>query len=212
LLYFTALLIVIGVFGLTASSVSWRKLLNPAEIALIEREGRGAKLQPEKMAGAQPTQEPADDEHYDLGHVLAPFETAALRPKLLFDQAPPLMEDSIPEPSKAADQAEKAGDVEKASDVEKVSKVEKDTKSKANESIANCFVKVDGRVLISRSCQVSWTKQQQVAFKIAEKSLTISYDHGRTWLATLGSQELGKVYKTGSCWGSKRVYVCEHGK
>ena len=50
----------------------------------------------------------------------------------------------------------------------------------------------------------------EVTFALAEKPLTISHDHGRTWLATLGSGELGKVFKTGSCWGSKRAYICEH--
>ena len=254
LLYFTALIIVIGFVGLAASSVSWRKLSNLTETTLIGRENRGARSQPEEMADADrpaqnasivdaqsadgssddhgaasiptsaasipspeatqsaaPAQESAGGKHDDLGYVLAPIEEVATTPKLLFDQAPPLNLDSSSEPSRAG-RVEKAGDVENASDVEKVGGVEKEAKSGVNKSTSNCLVKVDGRVLINRSCQVSWTKQQEVTFALAEKPLTISHDHGRTWLATLGSQELGKVYKRGSCWGSKRVYVCEHHK
>ena len=52
LLYFTALIIVIGFVGLAASSVSWRKLSNPTETTLIGREIRGARSQPEEMAEA----------------------------------------------------------------------------------------------------------------------------------------------------------------
>ena len=255
LLYFTALIIVIGFVGLAASSVSWRKLSNPTETTLI---GRRAEPQPEEMTdadrpaqnasivgaqpadvpsddrgassapveipasaasipspettpGTPPAQEPAGAKHDDPGYVLAPIEEVATKPKLLFDQAPPLNLDSSSEPSTGS-KVEKAGDIQNASDDENVSRVEKEPKSRVNESISNCLVKVDGRVLINRSCQVSWTKQQQVTFALAEKPLTISHDHGRTWLATLGSRELGKVFKTGSCWGSKRAYICEHHK
>jgi hypothetical protein len=129
----------------------------------------------------------------------------------LFDQAPPLNLDASSEPSRVG-KVEKSGDVENAHDVENVIGVEKEAKSRVNESTSKCLVKVDGRVLIDRSCQVSWTKQQRVTFALAEKTLTLSLDHGRTWLATLGSRELGKVFKTGSCWGSKRAYICEHHK
>ncbi len=162
-----------------------------------------------------PTRAPAGAKLGDPGYVLAPIEEAATKPKLLFDQAPPLNLDSSsepsPEPSKVG-KVDKAGDAENPGDVESVNRVEKDSNSRANESTSNCLVKVDGRILINRSCHVSWTQQRRVAFELAEKPLTISYDHGRVWLATLGGQELGKVYKTGSCWGSKRVYVCEHHK
>jgi hypothetical protein len=239
LLYFTALIIVIGVGGLTASSVSWRKLSNPIETTLIARETKVANPRPEEMADAYlpaqnasildaqpadvspedrgsapasiqspettPKQEPAGAKHDDLGYVLAPIEEVPTSPKLLFDQAPPLNLDSSSEPSKA-------GEIENASDNKSVGGVEKEAKSGVNESTSNCLVKVDGRIVINRSCQVSWTKQQQVTFELADKPLTISHDHGRTWLATLGSQELGKIYKRGSCWGSKRVYICEHHK
>ena len=168
---------------------------------------------PETTPSAPPAQEPAGAKHDDPGYVLAPIEEVATRPKLLFDQAPPLNLDSSSEPSPSTvGKVEKAGDVESASDVENVTRVEKEAKSRVNESTSNCLVKVDGRVLINHSCQVSSTKQQRVTFELAEKPLTISHDHGRTWLATLGSQELGKVYKTGSCWGSKRAYICEHHK
>jgi hypothetical protein len=255
LLEFTALIIVVGLVGLAASSVSWRKLSNSTGTTLI---GRGAKPQPIEMedadrparnasiVDAQPADVPSDDrgassapvgvpasaasipspeatpstpparepavaKHDDPGYVLAPIEEVATTPKLLFDQAPPLNLDSSSEPS-AVSKVERAGDVENAREVENVSGVEKETKSRVDESISNCLVKVAKRVLINRSCQVSWTRRQRVTFALGEKPLTISHEHGRTWLATLGNQELGKVFKTGSCWGSKRVYICEHHK
>jgi len=89
----------------------------------------------------------------DPGYVLAPIEEVAAKPKLLFDQAPPLNLDSSSEPSTGS-KVEKAGDIQNASDDENVSRVEKEPKSRVNESISNCLVKVDGRVLINRSCQV----------------------------------------------------------
>jgi hypothetical protein len=238
-LNFTALIIVIGVVGLTASSVSRRKLSNPVETTLIGRETRAAKPRSEEIADpyrpnqhasigdAQPADVPSDDrgsapasitspetpptripggaKHDDLGYVLAPIEEVATKPKLLFDQAPPLNPDSSSEPSKV-------GEAENSSDVEKVGAAEKQAKSVGDELTSNCLVKVDRRIIINRSCEVSWTNQQQVTFELAGEPLTIFNDHGRTWLATLGSQELGKVYKRGSCWGSKRVYICEHHK
>jgi hypothetical protein len=166
---------------------------------------------PETTPSTPPAQEPAGAKHDDPGYVLAPIEEVATKPKLLFDQAPPLNLDSSSEPSTVS-KVEKAGDVENAGDIENVSRVEKEAKSRVNESTSKCLVKVDKRVLIDRSCQVSWTKQQQVTFALGEKPLTISHDHGRTWLATLGSRDLGKVFKSGSCWGSKRAYICEHHK
>ncbi|MGA8169865.1 MAG: hypothetical protein WB816_03375 [Methylocystis sp.] len=135
----------------------------------------------------------------------------------MFDQAPPLNLDPgsepLSEPLKVS-QVEKAGDVANAGDVETAGAIEKGAKvePRPKESTGKCLVKVDGRVLIDRSCLVSWTKQQRASFPVAGKPLTVSLDHGRTWRATLGSQELGKVFKTGSCWGSERVYACEHYK
>jgi len=169
LLYFTALIIVIGFAGLAASSVSWRKLSNPTETALI---GRGAEPQPEEMTDAEgpaqnasivgaqpadvpsddrgassapveipasaasipspettpgtpPAQEPAGAKHDDPGYVLAPIEEVAAKPKLLFDQAPPLNLDSSSEPSTGG-KVENAGDIQNASDDENVSRVEKE--------------------------------------------------------------------------------------
>ncbi len=57
LLYFTALILVIGVVGLATGSVSWPpvswpKLWRPAETASIGRESREAKVQPEIMTDA----------------------------------------------------------------------------------------------------------------------------------------------------------------
>ena len=183
----------------------------PADVSSDDR-GASSAATSSATSETTPVGEPAGAKHDDPGYVLAPIEEAATSPKPLFDQAPPLNLDSSSEPRPGAGAVEKAVDVEKASDVEKVSKVEQEAKSRVSEATSNCLVKVDGRVLINRSCQVSWTRQQRVTFALAENPLTISFDHGRTWLATLGSRELGKVFKTGSCWGSKRAYICEHHK
>ena len=121
---------------------------------------------PETTPGVSPAQAQAVAKHDDPGYVLAPIEEVATTPKLLFDQAPPLNLDASSEPSKVG-KVEKAGDVENAHDVENVIGVEKEAKSRVNESTSKCLVKVDGRVLIDRSCQVSWKKQQRVTFALA---------------------------------------------
>jgi hypothetical protein len=220
------------------ASLSWPKLSSPTETALLARQQKEANPRVKNMSdisprdigaapepgaesmltrgaepSASPTPQSAGSMHNDLGYVLQPIEEAALRPKLLFDQAPPLALDSSSEQLEAG-KAEKAGDVANAGDGGTVGGIEKEAKPGVGnrETVSNCLVKIDGRILINRSCGVSWMKQREATFELGGKSLTIAHDHRRTWLATLGGRELGKVYKTGSCWGSKRVYICEYKK
>lgn len=114
------------------------------------------------------------------------------RPRLSFSDAPPMDSSSS---SPASDDTE----------------VKKEIKPRQDEYVAKCFVKVDGRVHANGSCRVLRTEGRKVTFELAGKPVTISFDHGRTWLATLGSRELGKVYRRGSCWASRQVYICENG-
>ena len=148
---------------------------------------------PETAARVQTTLKPAAAKLGDLGYPASALEELVHTPRTSFDDAPPLDLGSSPQPSKD-------------------SEVEKELKPSHDEYIAKCFVKVDERVRVNGSCQVLRTKATGVTFKLAESPVTISYEHGRTWTATLGSRDLGKVYKRGLCWGSRRVYICEHDK
>jgi hypothetical protein len=73
-----------------------------------------------------------------------------------------------------------------------------------------CFIKIGGRVYVNGSCHVSRTNGPSVTFDLPKRPVTITFDHGRTWTATVGTRQLGKVVKRDACWGSKKVYVCEH--
>jgi len=74
---------------------------------------------------------------------------------------------------------------------------------------AGCYVKIDGRVTFSGRCPIVWTKAPSVTFQLARKPVTLSRVHGRTWNMTWGGNAFATVYKRGSCWGSRRVYICE---
>jgi hypothetical protein len=73
---------------------------------------------------------------------------------------------------------------------------------------ARCFVKVDGKVIAGHGCPVQHAGKR-VVFALAGKPVTVTLNHGRVWSASMGGVSLGKVFKTGSCWGSERAYICE---
>ena len=107
----------------------------------------------------------------------------------------------------AAQQSEKASN----------SKTQKEVETKADSSAAEgyragCFVKVDGRIQFDGRCQIRWKDDTSVTFALNRDPLTLTHEHGRTWSTTWGKRELGKVFKRGSCWGSRRAYICERGK
>jgi hypothetical protein len=83
----------------------------------------------------------------------------------------------------------------------------------ANESqggrVANCFAKIDGKVVTNGRCKVL-EGQQGVSFETADGLLSMRHNHGRVWGMTWDGRDFGKVFKRDSCWGSDRVYVCEH--
>lgn len=76
--------------------------------------------------------------------------------------------------------------------------------------IARCYLKLSGRVQTSGACRVRHTAEA-VVFQLPGKQLEITHAHGRTWMATLGGQSLGKVFKSGACWGARAFYACENG-
>lgn len=76
--------------------------------------------------------------------------------------------------------------------------------------MAKCFLKLSGRVQNSGACRVDHTGAA-VVFHLPGKTLEIAHNAGRVWTATLGGRHLGKVYRTGACWGAKGFYACENG-
>ena len=104
LLYFTALIIVIGFVGLAASSVSWPKLSNPTETTLIGRETKGARPQPDEMADAdrpaqnasivdaQPADVSSDDRAASSAPVGIPTTAASIPSPETTPSAPPARE------------------------------------------------------------------------------------------------------------------------
>ncbi|NUJ79199.1 hypothetical protein HUN39_03975 [Methylocystis sp. FS] len=73
-----------------------------------------------------------------------------------------------------------------------------------------CYVRISGRVVNSGVCQIS-RKGGAVVFQYSGQTLTLSPAKGKTWSAALGGKNLGNVYKSGSCWGSKSTYICDRG-
>ncbi|MGJ0509786.1 MAG: hypothetical protein ACR652_22220 [Methylocystis sp.] len=76
--------------------------------------------------------------------------------------------------------------------------------------MAHCYVKLSGRVTISGTCRVQRTDDGLI-FQLPGKPLEIAHAHGRVWTATLGGRTIGKVYKSGSCWGGRGFYACQNG-
>ncbi|TXT42881.1 MAG: hypothetical protein FD139_3305, partial [Methylocystaceae bacterium] len=77
---------------------------------------------------------------------------------------------------------------------------------------AKCFVKVDGRVLFERSCMLRQPRRSTLTLNAGDDAVVLTQDHGRTWTASLGGRSLGKVYRSGECWGRRRqVFICAKG-
>jgi hypothetical protein len=77
---------------------------------------------------------------------------------------------------------------------------------------ARCFVKIDGKVLVSRSCRILRDGVKSVVFEIDDGPLTIDQRQGRVWTARLKDRDFGNVYKTGECWGAHGFYACDRGR
>ncbi|MBG0798813.1 hypothetical protein IYX23_14150 [Methylocystis sp. L43] len=154
---------------------------------------------PEPLPPPQKTDVPAAAPA--LGAATVPPLDAAL-PKTAFDDAPPVDTAATAEPDDEAPAARTTAARESQREDEP-----------ANEGRrAKCFVKVDGRVLFERSCMLRQPRRSTLTLNAGDDAVVLTQDHGRTWTASLGGRSLGKVYRTGECWGRRRqVFICAKG-
>ncbi|ULO24613.1 hypothetical protein [Methylocystis sp. SB2] len=164
---------------------------------LLEAQAAAEPL-PEPLAPPQKADVPAATS--TLGAAAVPPLGAAL-PNTAFDAAPPVDAAATAEPDDAAPAARTAARESQRED------------EPANEGRrAKCFVKVDGRVLFERSCMLGQPRRSTLTLNAGDDAVVLTQDHGRTWTASLGGRSLGKVYRTGECWGRRRqVFICAKG-
>lgn len=164
---------------------------------LLEAQAAAEPL-PEPLAPPQKTDVPAAAPA--LGAVTVPPLDAAL-PKTAFDDAPPVDTAATAEPDNEAPAARTAARERQRED------------APANEGRrAKCFVKIDGRVLFERSCLLRQPTRSTLTLNAGDDAVVLTQDHGRTWTASLGGRSLGKVYRSGECWGRRRqVFICAKG-
>ncbi|MCQ4189862.1 hypothetical protein [Methylocystis suflitae] len=153
---------------------------------------------PEPLPPPQKTDVPAAAPA--LGAVAVPPLDAAL-PKTAFDEPTPVDTAATAEPEDEAPAARTAARERQRED------------EPANEGRrAKCFVKIDGRVLFERSCMLRQPGRSTLTLSSGADAIVLTQDHGRTWTASLGGRSLGKVYRTGECWGRRRqVFICAKG-
>lgn len=153
---------------------------------------------PEPLAPPQKADVPAAAS--TLGAATVPTLGASL-PKTAFDAAPPVDAAATAEPDDEAPAARTAARESPRED------------EPANEGRrAKCFVKVDGRILFERSCMLRQPRRSTLTLNAGDDAVVLTQDHGRTWTASLGGRSLGKVYRTGECWGRRRqVFICARG-
>ena len=158
----------------------------------------------EAQAAAEPLPEPLPPPQKTDAPAAAPALGAATfppldaaRPKAAFDDAPPVDAAARAEPD---DEAPAARESQREDEP-------------ANEGRrAKCFVKIDGRVLFERSCLLRQPGRSTLTLNAGADAVVLTQDHGRTWTASLGGRSLGKVYRTGECWGRRRqVFICAKG-
>ncbi|WP_144259452.1 hypothetical protein [Methylocystis sp. ATCC 49242] len=162
----------------------------PAALEPLPPPAAAAARAPQSTTDPAPATKRANEDG-DLNHVSARGEIAQTK-EPTFDVAPPVDLKAETEP------------------VQPTIEAEKDPETAARKSVANCFVKVGGRVLFERKCAVLRTEETKVNFEL-EKPVSLTLDHGKTWTATLDGRALGRVFHRGQCWGGKQVYICAFG-
>ncbi len=101
-----------------------------------------------------------------------------------------------------------AHDAEKASARSAVQNI---AQSAAGEHVSHCFVKVAGRVLNNGTCRISH-HGSAVTLRYGGASVAVSPHQGREWTLTMSGRNVGKVYRSGACWGANNhTWVCEKG-
>lgn len=141
----------------------------------------------------------------------APALGAATVPQL--DPAPPSAAFDAPLAVDAAPSVDAAAPAEPDDDASRVAQESQRAEETAGDARhAKCFVKVDGRVLFERSCTLRQPSRSTLTLNAGDDAVVLTQEHGRTWSADLGGRSLGKVYRTGQCWGRRRqVYICAKG-
>jgi hypothetical protein len=143
--------------------------------------------------------EPLAPPSVDIREKLAGGPENAPRQMAVADESSPAAPE--PEPKVAASSEQPSAGVEKSVAA---------PHDAADGRAAKCFFKLSGAVQNSGPCKILHTGNG-VTFQFPGKSLTITQLQGRVWTATLGGHSLGKVYKSGACWGAKGFYACEKG-
>ena len=160
----------------------------------------------EAESAAQPLPEPLPPPTKTELPAAAPAHRAVspldqTRPKTAFDDAPPVDMAALAEPDDEAPAAQAAARQSQRED------------EPANDARrGKCFVKVDGQILFERGCMLRQSGRSKFTLNAGDDALVLTLERGRTWTASLGGRSLGKVYRTGECWGRRRqVYICAKG-
>jgi hypothetical protein len=173
----------------------------------------------ENVKPAEPVAAPAKPEplaaalmsHTPIANAPAPLPPppAELREKLAAPaetaSATEAVKPHLVEPIPVKSETEAAPPVESAKTEPKAEPAEAN-----NVRTAHCYLKLAGRVQANATCRVEIT-DNGIIFQLPGKPLEITHEHGRAWNATLGGRSLGKVYKSGSCWGARGFYACKNG-
>ncbi|MFO1126129.1 MAG: hypothetical protein U1E25_13275 [Methylocystis sp.] len=123
------------------------------------------------------------------------------QPQAAVDDAPPVDSAALAEPDEAAPAARASA---------RQSRREEDPVDAGRHG--KCFVKVDGRVLFQRACLLRQPRRSTLSLTAGDEAIVLRLEQGRTWTASLGGRSLGRVYRTGDCWGRRReVYICAKG-
>jgi hypothetical protein len=146
---------------------------------------------PNGTPDAQTAQKSGTAESRDLGYPASALGEATQRLTSVFDGAPSVDHGSSPQ-------------------IQKDELVDKEINPSGHRNSGACYVKVDGRVYVNGPCQIFRSKGQSLTLSLTDKTVALAFDHGRTWTATMGKRQLGKVFKRDSCWGNKQTYICEH--
>ncbi len=234
-LYVVAAIVLLGGAGLVAHlAVSDA----PPERALLASPRR-VEPQPASAQPALATTSSAHAQDPFISSAMPAPDATALRERFRQAQSateplpeplpPPVAKARTPEPAPvdeaapvaAPDDAKPHAAVERAPSVDaavSTSAAPAAVESQAEEKPANegrhtqCLVKVDGQILFQRGCMLRQSGRSTLTFNAGDEAVVLTLERGRTWMARLGGRSLGKVYRTGECWGRRReVYICAKG-
>ncbi len=164
---------------------------------LLEAQSAAQPL-PEPLPPPTKADVPAAAPALPVGAV-APLDQA--RPQAASDDSPPVNTAARAEPDDEAPAAQAA-----ARQSQRVDEPPNESRR------GKCFVKVDGQILFEHGCMLRQSGRSKFTLNAGDEALVLTLEQGRTWTASLGGRSLGKVYRTGECWGRRRqVYICAKG-